>query len=741
MTRKILTFAFWVLIIYTITGILLLPLVTKLILEKKVSKIIQHTIHVKHVRFNPFTLQAELEGFKIEDNDATDLIRWKEFSINFQIASLWKDSWIFKNVSLTDPYIKVVIAPDASLNLMSLVPPPDPQAAPKPETSNKPDKPKNLVIQNLAINGGVFEFTDQSGKNVFHHVVEPINLSADNVSTQPDETGAARISFNVSEQGKITITNNMSLNPLRGSADISLESIPLNIVQPYIANMSKAELASGLLNLSSHISYEPDNASQIFRFEGDTSISSLILNDTEKKQPLVSFDNLSLKQLTFTLPDNALTIGDVTLSKPVINIGLEPDHRLNAARIFQPAETGTTSTTTSTQTQAPAPAAVKPLLLSIKNVSINNGALTFTDASIEPSAVIALSEMTTSLQNISLRPDAKIQMTISTRINEQGKISVDGSIQPFLTPIGMNLSVNVENFIMKALDPYIQKYVGYETNNGTLNIAIKYSIEDGKLQGDHNVLLDTFVLGRKSESPDAPSLPVKLALYLIEDLNQQIKLNLPVSGDLNEPTFKYSGMIIQVVMNVLTKALASPFNMLGGLFGGGPVDLSFAGFSPSQAILSTDEHSKIMTLAKALNSKPRLILIINGTADSAYDVLTDKNVRDLERMQAENPSQNNSSVLIDAYDKLTTAAGNFWPIRKLKSLKPEKTIEPAQIPPEKINWRGLKLLAQQRAETVRSILINEGGIDPERVRLEEIDVEKSHFADGVIKTDMALSVE
>ena len=93
---------------------------------------------------------------------------------------------------------------------------------------------------------------------------------------------------------------------------------------------------------------------------------------------------------------------------------------------------------------------------------------------------------------------------------------------------------------------------------------------------------------------------------------------MPVQGRLDDPKFKVVPIIWQVVMNLLVKAAASPFSLLGALVGGGE-ELSYIEFAPGAAVIATNEFVKIEKLGKAFYERPALNMEISGSADESLD--------------------------------------------------------------------------------------------------------------------------
>jgi len=105
---------------------------------------------------------------------------------------------------------------------------------------------------------------------------------------------------------------------------------------------------------------------------------------------------------------------------------------------------------------------------------------------------------------------------------------------------------------------------------------------------------------------------------LLRDRNGVIDIELPLGGSLDDPQFSVGGIIVKVLVNMITKAVTSPFALLGSLFGGGE-ELSLLEFEPGRHAVPTAGESKLTSLAKALADRPALQLEITGRFDPATD--------------------------------------------------------------------------------------------------------------------------
>ncbi|MES2424806.1 MAG: hypothetical protein V4562_10290, partial [Pseudomonadota bacterium] len=105
-----------------------------------------------------------------------------------------------------------------------------------------------------------------------------------------------------------------------------------------------------------------------------------------------------------------------------------------------------------------------------------------------------------------------------------------------------------------------------------------------------------------------------LAVALLADRNGVIDINLPISGSLNDPQFSIGPLIFKAIVNLIVKAITSPFSLLASALGGAGEELSVVAFQSGSAVLLPDARTGLDKVAKALAERPALTLTVVGTA-------------------------------------------------------------------------------------------------------------------------------
>ena len=137
------------------------------------------------------------------------------------------------------------------------------------------------------------------------------------------------------------------------------------------------------------------------------------------------------------------------------------------------------------------------------------------------------------------------------------------------------------------------------------------------------------------EHPGASSLPLGLAVALLKSPDGTIDIDLPVRGNVDDPEFRYGGVVGKALLNLVTKIVTSPFALLGNLVGAEESELEFIAFQDGRADLTPPEQEKAGKLAEALALRPELSIEIKGVIHREADGLAIKTTRLDEAIEQE----------------------------------------------------------------------------------------------------------
>jgi len=495
----------------------------------------------------------------------------------------------------------------------------EPAATPAAADSPKPDpappsKPWQVLLKDVQLRNYQVHLADRKAQPAVALDVGPLNLDLQNFDSLNGAPFNLKLDTGVGKQGKITADGIVNLAPVSARLNVQTKDIDLRVAQSYITPFIRLELRSGMLG--SDLAVDLKSTEPLaFSVTGRAQVDQLHTLDTLKTRDFLKWQQLVLEGLNYQHGDS-LSIDKVNLFQPYARFMINDDRTTNIDDLLipQPPDSGA-------KTGAAKPASQeKPLGIHIGGIAINDGSANFADFSLTPNFATAIQQLNGQIGTIDSRQAKPASVDIKGKVDRYAPVTIKGSVNPFDPMASLDIATSFKRVELTTLTPYSGKFAGYRIRKGRLNLDLHYKITNGQLLAENKVVVEQLQLGEKVDSPDAVSLPLKLAIALLKDVDGKISIELPVSGDLNNPQFSVMPIIWQTLRNLIVKAAAAPFKMIGGLVsGGGSEDLGTVSFAPGSSDLSKEAEGSLVKLSQALKERPALRLEIEGTAAASSD--------------------------------------------------------------------------------------------------------------------------
>jgi hypothetical protein len=394
--------------------------------------------------------------------------------------------------------------------------------------------------------------------------------------------------------------------------DLKLSKLALAPVQPLLAKYVKLKIADGAINAAGRLrTGSGGKADPALRYDGSFEVAELSLNELDNDR-FAHWRTVRADKLALSLKPDLLDVAELRVVEPNAILMIENDRSFNAQRLLveQPAAAASPAAT--------APAS-EPFPVRVRRVRLQNAKLDFTDLSLRPQFAAKIYELNGVVTGLSSRRDARSQIELDGRVDEYGLARVRGQLNPFVPADNTDLNVVFKNVDMVSASPYSMKFAGYKIAEGKISLDLQYKVRGGQLEGNNQVVLDKLTLGERIDSPDALKLPLELALAILKDSNGRIDLGIPVSGNLNDPSFSYGAVVWKAIGNIMSKVVTAPFRALGSLFGISGDKLEAVEFDAGSDLVLPPEREKLQQVAKILARKPELKLAIPAPYNEAAD--------------------------------------------------------------------------------------------------------------------------
>jgi len=219
-----------------------------------------------------------------------------------------------------------------------------------------------------------------------------------------------------------------------------------------------------------------------------------------------------------------------------------------------------------------------------------------------------------------------------------------------------DIALSFKHLPLPLVTPYMAEFAGYRIEKGQMALDLNYTIKGAELSAQNKIFIDQLVLGEKVENPKAVSLPLELGVALLKDSDGKINLDFPITGSLEDPKFSVGSLVADVLVNVVTKAVSSPFKAIASLFDSDD-DLSTIVFAEGNGELSAEEAAKLDQIAQALLAKPELVLEIKGMAYEAQDwpVMRSDALADILKKMKSGELRDKGEIIRSEYIELSEA--------------------------------------------------------------------------------------
>ena len=583
-------------------------------------------------------------------------------------------------------------------------------------------------VKNVAVTGADIGITHIFEGQKIAHKFDGLNVNLQNISENLASPVSAKIDMKSSQKLNLALNGKITPEPLNIEADVKLNDANLPRYFVYAKNYLDASLKSGELNAELNVKYAAEAS-----VSGKANIANIELTDGSGDK-VFAFKNLKLSKISFA--KNFLNLERVTLSAPFLKAHLNKERELNLSRLVknkdgakveksanaEPKKTSVADKKTAKTEHKTNDAKVAKqdqkegdFGFAVKQILVEGGEVDFSDASL----FMPFATRIAKLEGVLFEVDQKrpTMGTFEGVVGKSGFSKIGLKLLPFDLKKSTEIKLGFKDIDLKDVTPYSGQFLGYKIEKGKLNLTLNYEVVDSKLKGSNIVNLDTLTLGEKVESKDAVDLPLSLAISILSDQNNQINIDLPVEGDLNDPDFKYGGIVWAAVKKLFADITLAPFRFLGNALGLGSEDLSTIDFMAASNELIVSEQAKIGDFIKLTSAKPKMKLSITPVY---ADV-------DEEAFKNEKLNAKIAQTMAQTGKDYAGALAMLAPGVKDGD---EKAQREAALKGIEVEKERLIKLANSRAQVVKDALIK-AGLDQNRIEIkkpEKTDAKQGEYA-------------
>jgi uncharacterized protein involved in outer membrane biogenesis len=688
---------------------------------------------------------VSLKKIAVDDQQNKPLLRLPLFEISIAESELLSKVIHLAKVSIQSPELEIRRDEKGTLNVLSLLPETK-ETKPTPKKEGE-STPLSINVDEVQLAGGKISFSDLTPSEPFTIAAKNLDVRVENISTVKNSKGKLSLSLLLNKKGTISTTGSIGIDPITAEVKMDMKGIGIGLFQSYFTDKVKVTVTGGTFSTTGNFSLGiADDKELKAKYRGSANLSNFSSIDKLNAEDFLKWESLSFSDLKVGYNPLLIDIQGISLTKFYSRVIINVDGTLNFQEIIEKGEPKQETTQPPvTQGKTPPPTQEKATPsqkekestknIKIGTVTLQGGTIDFSDRSVKPNYSAKLTEIGGRISGLSSEETSMADVELRGKIDDYAPLEITGKINPLKEDLYVDIKARFKDMELSPTTPYAGKYVGYTVEKGKLSFDLKYLIVKKKLESQNYIFLDQLTLGDKIENPQATKWPVKLAIALLKDRKGEIKLDIPVTGSLDDPKFSVWGIIIKILINLISKAATSPFSLLGAVFGGGE-ELSFVEFDFGSTTITEPNVKKLDTIVKALHDRPSLKMDIEGHVDiekdkdGAKQYLFNRKVKAQklkEMVKKGQPVVPVDDIKIEPpeYEKYLKMAYKEEKFPKPKNVigmakdLPAPEMEKLMLTYIEVKEGDLRTLASQRAMKVKDAILKSGQVEPERVFLLE----------------------
>jgi uncharacterized protein involved in outer membrane biogenesis len=388
--------------VYTVAGFWLVPLVIKNQVPKFGQTELARRATISAASFNPYTLRLEAQDLRLAEADGAPLFAIGNLAVELQWRSLVRRAWSFAEIRVTAPSASLAIAADGKFNLAALLT--TLQRRPR-EVSTDTRLPR-LIIERFALEQGKVEMRDHRAG--FADSFSPIDFVLTNFSTLPDQNDTYTFSADSALGGKLRWKGEASVNPIRGTGELTLENASLRGLAVYLKSYTRATLAAGQLaaTLPYRFSYSDG------KLEASVAGATLALRDLALAREGVSdsfatLTRLDVSGISADLARREATVDELRADGGTLTVRRDAKGELDLANLL------VTAAGAAAAPRPGQPVVINNWKLSVKQVVFDQVAIGAVDETVSPPLKLSADKVQLRLRLAAEQAGADFKLTVA----------------------------------------------------------------------------------------------------------------------------------------------------------------------------------------------------------------------------------------------------------------------------------------------------------------------------------------
>ena len=469
--RKLICWVLGLFLLYTITGFLILPPIVRAVAVSQLSTQLDRKVSIQQVKINPLAFSTTINGLLIQDKDGQPFVSWDQVYVRFELSSIVRKAWTFREISVVNPYARAQMNKDYTFNFSDLVKKFSTNAAPA-----QPSKPLFVRVKHLSISGAKLSVADYTVRTPFKRIVGPLNLTVQDLYTGPGSDSPYSFAGTTDAGEMFSWRGYISLDPLRSKGQLTVDHVTLNKFAPLYQDIVSFQIRSGQFGVHADYRFEWSPSNQVVAVTNAAyALRNFRLTQPGSTNDIVRLFHLAVVGASADLEAHRAEIGRISANGGRLFLERDKNNTINVVQIAQPSENN-----------APKSGVIMFILRSVTNavtmlvnstnewtatiheVNYTNCSVHLADYANQRPATLDLDKISFNAKNISNLPNTNLTAALSMRWNTNGTINI--SVTALISPPTADIHMDLNNLNLNTLDAYLESQLNLLIPNGNFGL-------------------------------------------------------------------------------------------------------------------------------------------------------------------------------------------------------------------------------------------------------------------------------
>lgn len=564
MSKKIILRILIALLAIIILILIFLPGIIKRYSINNSKELIGRQIELDKFKLNYFTGTIRITNFKMyEADDRSEFVSFDTLIVNLEPFQFFRSEFVMESFYLKG-FEANVIQYDSTFNFDDLI------AFHTPEedslnTDTVPSEPFRFQLSNIELKDAEFVFDDRTIDKITD--LKEISFFIPFIGWNQEDKSEAGLKFAFKNEGYFE--SSINVDPIGGDyeAEITIQKLYLDAFTEYAAKYAKVNTLDGVFNSQINIEGNIKEAEKSL-ISGYFEILDFVVEDGQDKK-FLGANKLDCVLDEIDIDNMSFIVDSVILFEPYVYFELDTNTN-NFHTIFElESDPSDTTKTAESIVDTAATKISDSLYWAVNFLQIREGIIDYTDNLTGEPFDYYLSEINLDSDSVKSSSDW-IDLYAEMLLNKRGTLQAEVGLDPS-NPMEIELDYVITDFQLADLNIYSRHYMGFPIVYGDMYYKSETEIRNNQLTSENKLIIKHVELGDKAGG--LHKLPLKFALFLLKDRHGVIDLDIPVRGDLNDPSVSVGKIVWTTFKKLIIKVAAAPFNFLSGLLKVDPSDI------------------------------------------------------------------------------------------------------------------------------------------------------------------------